>query len=61
MNKMIANVAENKNSNIFIMNKGRSVARCREPVNVIYCYITILIQPEALISLVGEFVLCPTV
>ena len=31
--------------------KGRSVARCLEPVNVIYCYITILIQPEALISL----------
>ena len=26
--------------------KGRSVARCREPANVIYCYITILIQPE---------------
>ena len=41
------------------MTKGRSVARCREPANVIYCYITILIQPEALISLLGESVLCP--
>ena len=40
--------------------KGRSVARCREPVNVIYCYITILIQPEALISLLDESVLSPT-
>ena len=39
--------------------QGRSVARCREPANVIYCYITILIQPEALISLLGESVLCP--
>ena len=41
--------------------KGRSVARCPEPVNVIYCYITILIQPEAQISLLDESVLSPTV
>ncbi|MBL6858226.1 MAG: hypothetical protein ISQ92_06015 [Pelagibacteraceae bacterium] len=41
--------------------KGRSVARCLEPFNVIYCYITILIHPKALISLVGESILCTTV
>jgi len=41
--------------------QGRSVARCREPFNVIYSYITILIQPEALISLLDESVLSPPV
>jgi len=41
--------------------KGRSVARCREPLNVIYCYKTILIQAETLISLLDVIALSPTV
>ena len=45
---------------IIFKSRGGSVARCREPVNVIYCYITILIQLEALISLLDESVLSPT-